>query len=249
MNFRLNRNEKGEKKVFHLKYGIIPACDVKSVSDLENLVELTAGIEGIVGYKVGFSLGLGHGLQTVVDTIEKHSDLPIIYDHQKAGTDIPQMGELFARTCKASGITGVIIFPQAGPVTEEAFISALFSEDLIPLVGGEMTHPRYLSSEGGFIRDEAVEEMYLTGARNGVTYFIGPGNKPERINHYVKLLKNEISQPMFCMPGIGRQGGDIKSAFEATEGLPAYGIVGSAIYGASDMREAAKKYCKEALEL
>lgn len=237
-----------KRNLFHLKYGIIPACDVKSLSELENLVELTADIEGIVGYKIGFSLGLGHGLQTVVDTIEKHSDLPILYDHQKAGTDIPQMGELFARTCKVSGITGVIIFPQAGPATEEAFISAIISEGLIPLVGGEMTHPRYLSSEGGFIRDESIEEMYLTGARNGVTYFIGPGNKPERINHYVKLLKNEIPQPMFCMPGIGRQGGDIKSAFEATEGLPAYGIIGKAIYAASDIRKATKKYCAVALE-
>ena len=35
--------------LFHLKYGIIPACDVKSLSELENLVKLTADIEGIVG--------------------------------------------------------------------------------------------------------------------------------------------------------------------------------------------------------
>ncbi|MFX1519769.1 MAG: orotidine 5'-phosphate decarboxylase / HUMPS family protein [Promethearchaeota archaeon] len=236
-------------KLFHLKYGIIPACDVKNLSELEKLVELTADIEGIVSYKIGFSLGLNYGLPNVVDSIKKYTDLPVIYDHQKAGTDIPQMGELFARTCKESGVTGVIIFPQAGPATEEAFIRALFSEDLIPLVGGEMTHPKYLEKDGGFIKDGSVEEMYLNGARNGVTYFIGPGNKPERINYYVKLLKNEITQPMFCMPGIGRQGGAIKSAFEATEGLPAYGIVGSAIYGASDIRGAAKKYCKEALEL
>lgn len=236
-----------KRSLFHLKHGIIPACDVKNLSELENLVELTAGIEGIVGYKIGFSLGLSHGLRTVVDTIERHTDLPIIYDHQKAGTDIPQMGELFAQICKESGVTGVIIFPQAGPATEEAFIRALFNAGLTPLIGGEMTHPKYLEKDGGFIK--AVEEMYLIGARNGVTYFIGPGNKPERINHYVNLLKNEITQPMFCMPGIGRQGGDIKSAFEATEGLPAYGIVGKAIYASSDIRGTAKKYCKEALEL
>ena len=236
------------RNLFHLEYGIIPACDVSSISELENLVKETADLEGIVGYKLGFSLGLSHGLRTVVDIIEKQTDLPIVYDHQKAGTDIPQMAELFAQTCKASGITGVIIFPQAGPVTEEAFINALFNADLIPLVGGEMTHPKYLGKDGGFIRDESVEEMYLTGARNGVTYFIGPGNKPERINHYVKLLKNVVPKPMFCMPGIGRQGGDIKSVFEATEGIPAYGIIGSAIYKASNIRAAAKRFCDEALE-
>jgi len=234
------------QSLFHLKHGIIPACDVNSLSELEKLVELTADIAGICGYKIGFSLSLSFGLPTVVDSIEKHTDLPVIYDHQKAGTDIPQMGELFARTCRESGVTGVIIFPQAGPVTEEAFIRALFNEGLIPLVGGEMTHPKYLEKDGGFIKN--VEEMYLTGARNDVTYFIGPGNKPERINHYLKLLKNEIPQPIFCMPGIGRQGGDIKSAFEATEGIPAYGIIGSAIYTAPNIRSAAKRFCDEALE-
>ncbi|WP_287586261.1 orotidine 5'-phosphate decarboxylase / HUMPS family protein [Candidatus Borrarchaeum sp.] len=236
------------RNLFHLKYGIIPACDVKSLAELENLVELTADIEGIVGYKIGFSLGLSHGLSAVVDKIKRHTDLPIIYDHQKAGTDIPQMGELFARTCSESGVTGVIIFPQAGPVTEEAFIRALFNEGLTPLVGGEMTHQKYLDQDGGFIRNESIKKMYLYGAKNGVEYFIVPGNKPEKISGYVKLLKNEIPQPMFCMPGIGRQGGDIKSAFEATEGLPAYGIIGRAIYAASDIRKAAKKYCAVALE-
>jgi orotidine-5'-phosphate decarboxylase len=53
---------------------------------------------------------------------------------------------------------------------------------------------------------------------------------------------------MFCMPGIGRQGGDIKSVFEATEGIPAYGIIGSAIYKAPNIRAAAKRFCDEALE-
>ena len=103
--------------LFHLKYGIIPACDIESLSELEKLVELTANIEGIVGYKIGFSLGLRYGLPTVVDTIEKYTDLPIIYDHQKAGTDIPQMGNNFAKVCKNCGVNGVIIFPQAGPNT------------------------------------------------------------------------------------------------------------------------------------
>ena len=236
------------QSLFHLKHGIIPACDVNSLSELEKLVELTADIAGICGYKIGFSLGLSYGLPTVVDSIEKHTDLPVIYDHQKAGTDIPQMGELFAQTCKESGVTGAIIFPQAGPSTEEAFIRALFNAGLTPLVGGEMTHPKYLDQNGGFIKNESIKEMYLYGAKNGVEYFIVPGNKPERINYYMSLLRNEIPQPAFCMPGIGRQGGDIKAAFEATEGLPAYGIVGRAIFGAPDIRKAAKKYCVEALD-
>lgn len=238
-----------KKELFKLKRGVIPACDVKTLEDLEKIVGSTSDIDGIVGYKIGFSLALKYSLPTIVQVIEKYTDLPVIYDHQKAGTDIPQMGPVFARVCRESGVKGVIIFPQSGPETEKSFIESFLNEGLIPLIGGEMTHPKYLSKEGGFIRNGAAEEMYIYGAKVGAEYFIVPGNKPKRVKYYSTLLRREISSVKFCMPGIGRQGGDIKSAFEATEGLPAYAVIGSGIYKAPDIREAAEKYCEEALSI
>lgn len=236
-------------KLFDSDRGVIVACDVDTLRDLEKLTELTSDVEGIVGYKVGFSLVLKYNLPSVVKKIRNYTELPVIYDHQKAGTDIPQMGPAFAKICKEGGANGVILFPQSGPETEKAFISALLAEGLVPLIGGEMTHPKYLQKEGGFIMDKGPEEMYLHGAENGAEYFIVPGNKPERIKHYSKLLAEKISRPKFCMPGIGRQGGDIRSAFEACGALPAYAIIGSGIYKAYDMKNAAKNYCKEALSV
>lgn len=235
-------------KLFGLDRGVVVACDVGTLQELERLTELTSEVEGIVGYKIGFSLGLKYGLKNVTDIIKNFTDLPVIYDHQKAGTDIPKMGSVFAATCKEGGVKGVILFPQAGPETEEAFIDALLSEGLVPFIGGEMTHPKYLERDGGFILNEGPEKMYLHGASKGAEYFIVPGNKPKRIEYYSRLLKSKISKPKICMPGIGRQGGDIKSAFQATEGLPAYAIIGSGIYKAQDMRKAAIEYCNRALE-
>ncbi|MBI5347565.1 MAG: orotidine 5'-phosphate decarboxylase [Candidatus Aenigmarchaeota archaeon] len=239
---------------FELHYGVIPACDVSDVLESSRLVEKTKGIQGIVGYKIGFNLGARYsltGLFTGLDYIpscDKLFNKLFIYDHQKAGTDIPQMGADFAELMQDSSMHAAIIFPLAGPETEEAFIKALLAKDILPIVGGEMTHPKFLAKDGGFIRDDAPEDMYRIGWEAGARHFVVPGNKPDAIAKYSKLLPVEAA---FLMPGIGRQGGDIASAFEAAgarDGRRTYAIIGSGIYGAADQREAAKRFSDEALK-
>lgn len=230
--------------MFKSKYGVIVACDVKTLEELKRLVQATQ-MEGIVGYKIGFILGLKYGLDNVVSAIREFSDLPIIYDHQKAGTDIPDMGVEFAQLMKNAGINSAIIFPQAGPKTQEAFTSALINAGVVPMVGGEMTHPMYLEKDGGYINSGAPERMYENGAKLGVKYFIVPGNKADAIRKYAQLLKPfNVS---FCFPGIGRQGGDIEAAFNACGGS-SYAIIGSSIYKAPDISQAAKGYCDVVLK-
>jgi orotidine-5'-phosphate decarboxylase len=233
--------------LFHLEHGVIPACDVYTLKTLREIIAATCDIEGIVGYKIGAVLGLTYGLPQLVGAVQEYTDLPVIYDHQKAGTDIPQMGEKFATICAEAGIKGVIIFPQAGPETEAAFIDSLVEKNLVPMVGGEMTHPKYLTKEGGFIRDSAPVEMYTIAAEKGVEYFVVPGNKPEVIRQYHTLLARMVKVPKYCMPGIGRQGGDIKSAFEPLEGASAYAIIGAGIYEHEDIAAAAQRFCTEVL--
>jgi orotidine-5'-phosphate decarboxylase len=236
------------KSLFESRFGVIVACDVSSIEHLQGLVEKTSSVEGIVGYKVGCMLGLTYGLPRISEIFQESTDLPIIYDHQKAGTDIPQLGEGFAQTCKDGGMKGVIIFPQSGPASEEAFIDALLERDMIPIVGGEMTHPKYLSTDGGYIRGDAPQEMYRLAAEKKVEYYVVPGNKPDQIKKYLGLLSPIIGHPKFCMPGIGRQGGQIRSAFGYLKDVSAYAIVGSAIYKKDDMKSAAEIFAREALE-
>lgn len=245
-------NPKGENtmnRLFHLEHGVIPACDVYDIKTFRKLIEATCDVEGIVGYKIGAILGLTYGLPQLVNIVNEYTDLPVIYDHQKAGTDIPRMGEKFAAICAEAGLKGVIIFPQAGPQTEAAFIDALYDKNLVPMVGGEMTHQGYLAKEAGFIRDNAPVEMYTIAAEKGVNHFIVPGNKPAVIKQYHKLLSGIVKAPEYSMPGIGKQGGDILSAFEALEGAPAYAIIGAGIYEHDDMADAARRFCDEALNL
>lgn len=232
--------------LFERSHGVIAACDVKSIAELKNLVISTSGIEGIVGYKLGFILGLRYGLPEVVALIKDESDLPIVYDYQKAGTDIPEMGEEFASVIKSAQIESAIVFPQAGPATHEAFVTALKKAGIIPMVGGEMTHPQYLEKDGGYIRNDAPENIYKLAAKLGVEYFITPGNKPDSVKKYAELLS--VVNPKFCMPGIGRQGGDIETAFNACSDFDAYAIIGAAIYKSSDVKQAAKRFCEEAMK-
>ncbi len=186
---------------------IIPALDV---TDLQRIRQLVTAIDKhplIYGYKVGFSLGLTFGLPQVAETIRAISDKPIIYDHQKAATDIPDTGKLFARVMQESGMNEVILFPQAGPATEEAWIQAVHEADLKVIVGGIMTHPKYRESEGGYLKDKAMVEMYRLAYGAGVRDFVVPLTKPQATGEIFDKAGLD-DNCRFYSPGFGRQGGD-----------------------------------------
>ncbi len=233
-----------EQKIIEKERSVIPACDVETLEQFEELVKQTADVEGIGGYKIGFELGLGYGLPRVVETARKYTDKPLIYDHQKAGTDIPDTGKNFAKVVKRSGFDTVIFFPQAGPETERAWIYHALDHGLNIIVGGRMTHPAYAVSEGGFITDEGALEMYRIAARAGISDFVVPGNKPDTITIIKKTVEGEGIIPRFYAPGFIAQGGIISDATKVA-GERFHGIVGRGIYAAGDMRLAALEHTSQ----
>ena len=185
---------------------VIPALDVTDLKQLKKLIKKIANLDLVYGYKIGFSLGLTYGLPKVVEEIKSISNKPIIYDHQKAATDIPDTGMLFGKVMKISGVDEVILFPQAGPATLEGWVKGLQDQNLKVIVGGIMTHPKFVVSEGGFIRDEAVIEMYRMSHKMGVDSFVVPLTKPDETeNLYKKAKLND--KCIFYSPGFGKQGG------------------------------------------
>ncbi|MGA2149458.1 MAG: orotidine 5'-phosphate decarboxylase / HUMPS family protein [Bryobacteraceae bacterium] len=220
-----------------LPHTIIPACDV-DLARFEELVKATASIEKVSAYKIGMILGLRYGLPRVVEVARKHTVKPLIYDHQKAATDIPAMGEEFANLLASVGMNSVILFPQSGPATLAAWTQRAMEKGLTVIVGGLMTHERYIVSEGGYLADEAVERMYVDAAKLGVSDFVVPGNKPAFISHIRSRLVADGNQPAFYAPGFIAQGGRISDAARVA-GPKWHAIVGRAIYEAPDMHEAA----------
>ena len=223
------------------KKSIIPSCDVDSLEKLNKLVKSTCKVKGVGAYKIGFELVIPFGIEKVIKVIRKHTKLPIIYDHQKAGTDIPDTGLKFMQSCK--GADAVILFPQAGPETETVWIKAAQSAKMNVIVGGEMTHKGYLRNENGFIDDNAPRRIYEIAASLGVADFVIPGNKPEKCLEYNKLIKAKIKSPVYYSPGLVTQGGSISELAKKLDSWHA--IVGRAIYEADDMEKAAENMAKE----
>jgi len=150
---------------------------------------------------------------------------------------VPFTGRIFAELCKEAGIDAVILFPQAGPETERAWIYHALDQGLKVIVGGRMTHPAYAQSEGGFISDEGALDMYRIAARAGINNFVVPGNKPGVIKLVKEVIEAEGITPTFYAPGFVGQGGIISEAAKVA-GNYWHAIVGRGIRQAQDMKEA-----------
>ena len=224
---------------------VFVACDTPKREKFVEVAKATADNPKIGGYKLGFLLGLGGkgwGLADVVEDSRKYAPGKlVIYDHQKAGTDIPDTGEGFADKMKEAGVDAVILFPESGPVTQVRWVGEALQRGLGVIVGGEMTHQGYKQSEGGWIRDDALDEIYLLAAKQGVKHFVVPGNRLPRIKHYKEILADV--DPVFFSPGFVAQGGKINDA-AAVAGDKWHAIVGRAIMNAGDI-EATRKAALE----
>ena len=223
---------------------VLVAADVE-FAVLSELVKQTCVVEGIGGYKVGFELALEMGLPTIVRTVKDNSGAHVMFDHQKAGNDIPDMGAKFAKVCKNSGVDSVILFPFAGSASEKAWIKACQDAGLGVLVGGHMTQPGFLYSEGGSMADDGPERIFTMAAEQGVKDFVVPGNKIEYVAKYKNLLDKLLGEGNFTLyaPGFITQGGEI-SEFAKAAGNRWHAIVGSGIYNAANIQEAATKMTK-----
>ena len=217
---------------------VVPACDIDSIERFEEILKATGDMDKIGGYKIGFDLGLRYGLPRVVELAKKHAPTkPIIYDHQKGGTDIADlaMARRFARMAKDAGVDAVIFFPQSGPVTQTAWTGEALQAGLEIIIGAHMTHKAYLAREGGYLRDEAPSEMYTRAAQQGITNFVVPGNNPEAVRTYYALLAGQGINPIFFAPGFIAQGGAISETGKAA-GENFHAIVGRDLMNATDIR-------------
>ncbi len=210
--------------------GIIPACDAP-IEVFEDVLKATYDIPQVVAYKIPAISGR-KGWESWTTLARKYApDKILIYDHQKAGTDIPDTGDEFMRNVKEAGFDAAIIFPLSGGLTQTEWIRAAFENDLEVLAGGEMTHPGFKVSEGGYISDEVLTKMYVRSAKAGVNNLVVPGNKVENSKIYVEAVRKAVPgiKVAAYSPGLITQLGDIA---EVTKNFDVfYGIVGRGILG------------------
>lgn len=243
---------KENERIIPVKRSVIIATDVNSLNELHNLVDCTIDIPQIGGYKLGFSLAF-LGLQKAVEIIQRanvrnQQNKKVIFDFQKAGNDIPETGKIFARSMVDAGVDTVILFPFTGPITQSEWTAACLGLGLNVIIGGIMTHMGFLESEGGYIVENAPYRIYQRAIEIGVKHFVVPGS-PRRIGglrKIIELLDKEIGQDNYVLyaPGFITQGGDIGECAKIISG-EWHAIVGSAIYKAKDIRQAALQVCSQ----
>jgi len=229
-------------------HGIVVALDMEDLDQMRQVVERTTSIDGIVGYKVGLTATLRLGLAGAAGILRPVTDLPLIYDHQKAGPDVPDMAAKFAATCRAAKVDALILFPVAGPRAVTEFSGSAYANRLLPIVGGDLPFPDYNASGGGYVIDDALDKIFRKAIEVGVDHFVIPGNTPAKVRHHAAWLVREIERPSLFIPGIGALGGSIADTFAAAPGCDLYAVVGRAIYGAADPAEAARRLVGEALK-
>jgi orotidine-5'-phosphate decarboxylase len=231
---------------------LIFAADVNNLTELGHFATHLRGIDGLSAIKIGFRLAF-RGLADAVKIIKMvcGDDMVVIYDHQKAGNDIPEMGKGFAKDLKSFGVDVAILFPFTGPRTQAVWTENCLNAGLQVMTGGIMTHPEFLVTEGGCIADEAPERIYrLAAAKLGVRHFVVPGNKPDWVRRIRGWLVEILGEGNFTLsaPGFITQGGSL-SECGAVAGNLWHAIVGSGIYKAENPREAAQKLASQILAM
>ncbi|MDP6707003.1 MAG: orotidine 5'-phosphate decarboxylase [Alphaproteobacteria bacterium] len=228
--------------------GIIPALDVDDAERLKRIVAATCEVDGVVGYKLGAVIALRLGLGPAIDAVRGLTDLPVLYDHQKAGTDIPSMSDGFTKACRDAGADGLVLFPLAGREAVRQFAERTRQRGMTPLVGGELPYPEYRARHGGFVHDGALGRILDEATAAGVDHVIIPANEPRKVRRHVGKVRKRFERPSVFLPGIGTLGGSIDDAFGAADGCRRYAIIGRSIIGARRPATMARRFAEEALK-
>jgi orotidine-5'-phosphate decarboxylase len=231
-----------------LDAGVIPALDLDDVERLKRIVAATAEVEGVVGYKLGAVIALRLGLGPAIRVIRQQTDLPVLYDHQKAGADIPSMADGFTKACRDAGADGLVLFPLAGREAVRRFAERTRQRGMTPLVGGELPYPEYRASHGGFVHDGALSRILDEATAAGVDHVIIPANDSRKVRRHLGAVRRRVERPWVFLPGIGTLGGRIDEAFAAAEGCRRYAIIGRSIIAARRPATMARRFAEEALK-
>lgn len=229
-------------KSFTGKLGIVPALDIESHERLEVVVKATSGVEGIAGYKLGLTSVLRFGLKESVRRLQALTDLPILYDHQKAGPDMPDMAKKYTAMCAEAGVDGLILFPVAGPTAVDGFVGEAIKASLTPVVGGEIPVPDYGASGGGYMLDDALDRILSRSVERGADHFVLPAHDVAKINRWSGWISGHVKEPVVFLTGFGSLGGTVEGAFGASQTCARrFAIVGRLITESTDPAGAAAK--------
>ncbi|MEP9353089.1 orotidine 5'-phosphate decarboxylase / HUMPS family protein [Xanthobacter sp. KR7-65] len=229
-------------KAFSGRVGLVPALDIETQERFDAVVKATSGVEGVAGYKLGLTSVMRHGLKEAMRRVRDLTDLPILYDHQKAGPDMPDMAKKFTALCAEAEVDGLILFPVAGPTAVDGFVGEALKAGIAPVVGGEIPVADYGVSGGGYLLDDALDRILARSAAAGADHFVLPAHDIAKVTRWSQWIAGNVKDPLVFLTGFGSLGGTIAGAFAAAQACPRrFAIVGRLITDAPDPAAAAAK--------
>lgn len=227
-------------KTFSGTVGIVPALDIETQEKFDAVVKATSGVPGVAGYKLGLTSVLRHGLKESMRRVRDLTDLPILYDHQKAGPDMPDMAKKFTALCAEAEVDGLILFPVAGPTAVDGFVGEALKAGIAPVVGGEIPVADYGVSGGGYLLDNALDLILARAAEGGADHFVLPAHDTAKVTRWSRWIAANVKDPLVFLTGFGSLGGTVEGAFAAAKDCPRrFAIVGRLITEANDPAGAA----------
>ena len=221
---------------------IIPALDVGKEQALELVRKLDEVPELLAGLKVGSLLVYENG-KGIIREIKDLTDVPIIFDGQKFGTDIPDIAAEQVKLFASAGVDQIIACPMgAGPKTLEAFTKSCFANQVIPVCVVEMTHPQANVYLRTFVAGSILKNALEFGIRN----FVYPATKPGTLEIHKMIMSDATmgtkENITLKATGFKVQGGSLPKL--QVLGVTEF-IVGRAIYNDKDPVQAVIDLSKE----
>ena len=221
---------------------IIVALDIPLQKASRLVRDLEKVEDKIAAYKISSLQVMESGLKSVVAELRLATKLPLIYDHQKGATDIPEIVEQQVKSASDYGVNAFIGVPQgAGSKSLESFVSACQRNKVEPIVLIEMSH----SESDKYLHTDYAWRVFQDAVGLGVRHIVAPGNKVERLKLIREWIKQSGKEISILRPGIGAQGGKAKEAVQAGTDYP---IIGRQIYESENPAKEVEKIYKECLE-
>jgi orotidine-5'-phosphate decarboxylase len=176
--------------------------------------------------KINWPLVLSEGPQ-MITKLSEFSD--VICDFKVA--DIPNTVRLIVENAVSRGASAVIVHAFTGDDSLKAAVEAAGDAEIFAVT--EMSHPG-----AKMFTAQHAEEMARLGVECGAKGFIAPATRPDRI----AAIRSVVGDLKILSPGVGAQGGKASDAIRAGA---TYAIVGRAVYGAENPREAALGFAED----
>ena len=196
-------------------------------TDGAKALKVAESVSGIVdAIKINWPLVLSEG-PGMITRLSELSE--VVCDFKVA--DIPNTVRLIVENAVSRCASGVIVHAFTGDDSLRAAVEAAGGADIYAVT--EMSHPG-----GKMFTALHAEEMARLGVECGVSGFIAPATRPERI----AAIREVIGDLKILSPGVGAQGGKASDAISAGAD---YVIVGRAIYGSEDPRASAEAFAED----